>query len=129
MNYNEIKDLIGLGFTPEQITMLTTSAVIPSTAEASHVSDPISETVPEAPTEVGEDTQSSPTEGETKTPDQDQKADPLEEIRSQLKALQEENRQLKDEIQSNNIRDRTVPTVTPPDASATLAEVIRPTFK
>lgn len=128
MTYTEIKDLINSGFTAEQITMLTTTGVTPSTPVIPEASAPITEDNKESPAEVGEE-QPSPTEGDEKTPDQDQQNDPLEEIRSQLKALQEENKQLKDEIQSNNIRDRTVPTVNPPDASATLAEVIRPTFK
>ena len=125
MNYAEIKDLLTSGFTPEQITQLATiSGAIPSAPD----STPENATAPavESPAEAGEGENtghitddSSPAEAE---------ADPLEDVRQQLRALQEENRQLKEQVQSNNIRDRTVPTVSAPDASATLAEIIRPSY-
>ena len=128
MTYQEIKDLLTSGFTAEQITMLTTTGVNPSTPVIPQASEPITEPDKESPAEVGEeDATSSPTEGEHT--EQEQKPDPLEDIRTQLKALQNENKQLRETIQANNIRDRTVPTVSEPDASATLAEMIRPTYK
>lgn len=129
MTYQEIKDLLTSGFTAEQITMLTTTGVNPSTPVIPQASEPITETDKESPAEVGEGnvTPPSPTEGENT--EQEKKPDPLDDIRTQLKALQDENRQLKETIQANNIRDRTIPTVSAPDASATLAEIIRPTYK
>ena len=128
MTYQEIKDLLTSGFTAEQITMLTTTGVTPSTPVIPEASAPITEDNKESPAEVGEEgVTPSPTEGENT--EQEQQPDPLEDIRTQLKALQDENKQLKETIQANNIRDRTVPTVSVPDASTTLAEVIRPTFK
>ena len=129
MTYQEIKDLLTSGFTAEQITMLTTTGVTPSTPVIPEASAPITEDNKESPAEVGEGsvTHPSPTEGENTK--QEQKPDPLEDIRTQLKALQDENKQLRETIQANNIRDRTVPAVSEPDASATLAEIIRPSFK
>ena len=79
-----------------------------------------------SPAEVGEETPlPSPTEGENNNPD----PDPLEDIRSKLQQLQQENKQLREQIQTNNIRDRTIETVTGPDASEILGEIIRPSFK
>ena len=127
MTYQEIKDLLTSGFTAEQITMLTTTGVNPSTPVIPEASAPITEDNKESPAEVGEEGATpSPTEGENT--EQEQKPDPLEDIRTQLKALQDENKKLRETIQGNNIRDRTVPTVSEPDASATLAEIIRPTY-
>ena len=126
MTYQEIKDLLTSGFTAEQITMLTTTGVNPSTPVIPEASAPITEDNKESPAEVGEESATpSPTEGENT----EQKPDPLEDIRTQLKALQDENKQLRETIQANNIRDRTVQTVSEPDASATLAEIIRPSYK
>ena len=134
MTYTEIKDLLSSGFTPEQITQLTTSGDLPSSPDPETGADPITATVSlESPAEVGEGTPlPSPTEG-TPLPsptegEHDDQPDPLEDIRQQLQQLQQENKQLKEQIQTNNIRDRTVPTVAAPDVAATLAEIIRPTF-
>ena len=126
MTYTEIKDLLSSGFTPEQITQLTTSGVNPSAPESPSGGDPITPAGEvTSPAEVGEETPlPSPTEGE-----EDNQPDPLEDIRQQLQQLQQENKQLKEQIQTNNIRDRTVPTVTGPDASEILGEIIRPSFK
>lgn len=132
MTYTEIKDLLSNGFTAEQITMLTTSATLPSVADV----EPTEETTPpvvpsevESPCEVGEDLtedqqETSPTEQGTTNA----VPDALEEIRKQLKTVQEENEQLRKLVQGNNIRDRTFTTPTAPDASNMLAEIIRPTF-
>lgn len=126
MTYTEIKDLLSSGFTPDQITQLTTSGDIPSSPDPEAGADPITATDSlESPAEVGEETPlPSPTEG-----DDDNQPDPLDEIRQQLQQLKQENKQLKEQIQTNNIRDRTIPTPAAPDAAATLAEIIRPSFK
>lgn len=127
MTYTEIKDLLSSGFTPDQITQLTTSGDLPSSPDPETGADPITATVSlESPAEVGKGTDiPSPTEGEENKPD----PDPLDEIRSQLQQLQTENKQLREQIQTNNIRDRTIPTPAAPDASEILGEIIRPTFK
>lgn len=127
MTYTEIKDLLSSGFTPEQITQLTTSGVNPSAPESPSGGEPITPTGEvTSPAEVGEGTDiPSPTEGENNNQD----PDPLEDIRSQLQQLQQENKQLREQIQTNNIRDRTIETITGPDASEILGEIIRPSFK
>lgn len=132
MTYTEIKDLLSNGFTAEQITMLTTSATLPSVADV----EPTEETTPpvvpsevESPCEVGEaltDEQQEPSPTEQGT--NDNVPDAIAEIRNQLKAVQEENEQLRKLVQGNNIRDRTFASPTAPDASDMLAEIIRPTF-
>lgn len=128
MTYTEIKDLLNSGFSPEQITTLTTSGVIPSAPEDPADPEPITgPAAVESPAE-GTAEQTSPAVPDAEET-KDNNTDPLEEIREQLRTLQQENKQLKEQIQSNNIRDRTMETVTPPDAAKTLAEVIRPTFK
>lgn len=127
MTYTEIKDLLSSGFTPDQITQLTTSGDIPSSPDPEAGADPITVTGSlESPAEVGEETPlPSPTEGEDNKPS----PDPLDDIRQQLQQLQTENKQLKEQIQTNNIRDRTIPTPAAPDAAQTLAEIIRPSYK
>ena len=128
MTYSEIKDLLNSGFNPEQITLLTTSGVIPSAPEDPADPEPITgPAAVESPAE-GTAEQTSPAVPEAEET-KDNNTDPLDEIRQQLQTLQQENKQLKEQIQFNNIRDRTMETVTPPDAARTLAEVIRPTFK
>ena len=129
MTYTEIKDLLSSGFTPDQITQLTNSGDLPSSPDPETGADPITVTGSlESPAEVGEETPlPSPTEGE-ETTDNNQ-WDPIEDLRQQLQQIRDENKQLREQIQTNNIRDRTFETVKAPDASATLAEIIRPTYK
>ena len=127
MNYGEIMNLVQAGFTPDQITQLvTTSGAIPSAPES----------VPEVTTPPAPGPSESPIKEEAPAPDPapdasskgESEPDPLDEIRETVRQLQAENEDLKKQIQSANIRDRTVETVSGPDASATLAEIIRPTF-
>lgn len=127
MTHGEIMELVQAGFKPEQIMTLATSGTLPSvpdpvpadiTPSAGASESPIKEeaAAPD-PTPAA-----APSEGETEQPD------PLEEIRETVRQLQAENADLKKQIQSANIRDRTINTVAVPDASKTLAEIIRPTF-
>ena len=128
MTYQEIKDLLNSGFSPEQITTLTTSGVNPSAPEAPADPEPITgPAAVESPAEGTAEPTTSAVPDAEETPDNN--TDPLDEIRQQLLALQNENKQLKEQIQSNNIRDRTIPTVAGPDASEILGEIIRPSFK
>ena len=122
MNYQEIKDLLSSGFTPDQITQLVTiSGAIPSAPEPT----PENATAPavESPAEAGEEPEQVPSPAEA-----DKEQDPLEDLRKQIQTLQDENKELQKRIQANNIRDRTMETVSAPDAAATLAEIIRPSF-
>lgn len=130
MNHGEIMDLVHAGFTPDQIMTLTTSGTIPSAPES----------VPEVTTPPASGPSESPIKEEAPAPDpapdassqgdpgQDPAPDPLDEIRETVRKLQAENEDLKKQIQTANIRDRTMSTPAVPDASATLAEIIRPTF-
>lgn len=126
MKYGEIMNLVQAGFTPDQIMSLTTSGVIPSAPESVQADVPPSAGASESP--IKEEAAApdptpaaAPSEGESEP-------DPLDEIRETVRQLQAENEDLKKQIQSANIRDRTVESVSVPDASATLAEIIRPTF-
>ena len=128
MNYEQIMDLVQAGFTPDQIMALTSSGVIPSAPDPGpEVTTPPLPEASESPikegTTVPDPEQSVPSEG-----DSNKDTDPLEEIRETVRHLQAENEDLKKQIQSANIRDRTMNTVSAPDASATLAEIIRPTY-
>ena len=124
MNYQEIKDLLSSGFTPDQITQLATiSGVIPSAPDSTPENIATAPAV-ESPAEVGEDPETVPSPTET-----DQEPDPLDDLRKQVQALQDENKKLQERIQANNIRDRTIETVSGPDASEILGEIIRPSFK
>lgn len=130
MNHGEIMDLVHAGFTPDQIMTLTSSGAIPSAPES----------VPADTTPPSAGASESPIKEDASSPDpvpdassqgdseQDPAPDPLDEIRETVRKLQAENEDLKKQIQTANIRDRTMSTPTAPDASATLAEIIRPTF-
>lgn len=126
MTYTEIKDLLSSGFTPEQITMLTSSDV-PITSDDSrdpdtHSQDP--DTVSPAEGSGTDDAQSVP------DPDAGNGPDALQEIRDALNQLQNENKQLREMVQSNNIRDRTMDTPGVPEVSAEdiLSGLIRPAY-
>lgn len=125
MNYGEIMNLVQAGFTPDQIMSLTNSGAIPSVPDA----------VPEVTTPQAPGASESPIKEEASEPDTDassqgeSESDPLDEIRETVRQLQAENEDLKKQIQTANIRDRTMQSVSVPDASEILAEVIRPTFK
>lgn len=125
MTYTEIKDLLSSGFTPEQITALTTSAA-PITADNNL--DPVDPQDPEvSPAEgSGEVVQSD----DHPDPDAGTENDPLQEIRGTLEQLQKENKQLREMVQSNNIRDRTMDSPTVPEVSAEdiLSGLIRPVY-
>lgn len=128
MNYTEIKDLLNSGFTPEQITLLTTSGTFPSVPETTPAEAATPQEVTESPIKeeapIPEETEAS-SEGDSK---QNETPDPLAEIRETVRKLQEENAELKKQIQTNNIRDRTMNSVSAPDAASTLAEIIRPSY-
>ena len=125
MNYGEIMNLVQAGFTPDQIMSLTTSGVIPSAPESVQADITPSAGASESP--IKEEA-SAPDPGPGASSQGETDPDPLEEIREMVRQLQTENEDLKKQIQSANIRDRTIQSVSVPDASATLAEIIRPTF-
>ena len=127
MNYGEIMNLVHAGFTPDQIMSLSTSGAIPSAPESGpEVTAPPTPGPSESP--IKEEV-SAPDPAPDTSSEGEPEPDPLEEIRETVRQLQAENEDLKKQIQSANIRERTMETVTAPDASATLAEIIRPTFQ
>lgn len=129
MNYSEIMDLIHSGFSPEQIMTLTNSGAIPSAPVPEPVEEIPSPVPSESPIkEEGTGPVADPEPVPSSVGDPKPEADPLDEIRETVRQLKAENEDLKKQIQSANIRDRTIPSVIPPDASNTLAEIIRPTF-
>ena len=132
MDYAQIMDLVHVGFTPDQIMSLTNSGAIPSAPDAGpEETTPLPE-ASESPIKEGTDVpdpgQSGPEHAVPSEGDSNITPDPLDDIRETVRRLQAENDDLKKQIQSANIRDRTVQSVSVPDASATLAEIIRPTF-
>ena len=126
MNYAEVKDLLNSGFTPEQIISLTTSGAIPSAPEMTPADVPPLPEVSESP--IKEEAPESVPETPGASSEGDNNPDPLDEIRETVRQLQAENKQLREQIQTANIREMTMETVNTPDAAATLAEIIRPTF-
>lgn len=131
MTFAEIKELHSMGFTPEQITMLTTSA--PSQgADNSPVGDNPSPTdAPDRPEEapVPVDSSSMGEEIPSSSPVPEEHSAPEES--EMLKSLRAEIADLKKMVQSNNIRDRTytpspVPEVPEVSAEDILAQLIRP---
>ena len=131
MKYEEIKDLLNSGFTSDQIIALTTSGAIPSApvkvpADVPPLPEtsesPIKEEAPDPVPDAG-----ASSVGDS-NPAPDPAPDPVEELRETVRQLQAENEDLKKQIQTDNIRDRTIKSVSVPDASAMIAEIIRPTY-
>ena len=122
MTYEQITALLDRGFTPDQITLLTTSAAAPTPA-----ADPAPEPAPVLPlpdeqTGATEETQAD-TKPETEpTPEPAPAAENNTEV---LNAIQD----LKKTIQANNILTRSMDTVDPDQAlEKAMAEFIRPSF-
>ena len=129
MTFTEVMQLKSAGFTPDQITTLATSDAIPSAPEDSGVdlADAPSTPVVESPAEVGEGNNApSPTEPGT---NQASGIDSLAEIRELINGMREDNKQLRELIQGNNIRDKTMEIPKEPDAAAVMSEIIRPSIR
>ena len=131
MKFGEIKELLNSGFTPEQITTLATSGTIPSVPEIPEA-DPITPASPvESPAETEGVTLAPSVDAENTEPAApDPEADPLEALREQLRSIQEENKQLREMLQNNNIRDQHFSSPKPEnDAASIMAKIIRPDIK
>ena len=126
MTFSEIMQLKEAGFNPDQITALATSGALPSVPDDTGVdlSSPESAPVVESPAEVGEEIPSpSPTEAETPP-------DSFGELREMISSMREENKQLREMLQSNNIRDQHFSSPKPEnDAASIMAKIIRPDIK
>lgn len=133
MTFNEISKLHEMGFSPDQIITLSTSAPFPSgTDEQETGTNP----VPVPPAQPAEDSPSDQAanisvlgEGTpSPSPDTDQAAPGND---SEIKALREEIASLRAAIQANNIRDRTftpAPEIPEVAAEDILSQLIRPVY-
>ena len=121
MTYEQITDLLDRGFTPDQITWLTTSATAPTP-----VTDPAPELPPDNP--LPDDTTGAIKETETAAAAPDPKEpEPVKEDSSA--AVIEAIHDLKRTIQANNILTKSMDKVDQEQAlEKAMAEFIRPSF-
>ena len=119
MTFEQIKELLNDGFTPEQITLLTTSAVSPTPA-----ADPAPEPAPVIP--LPEETTGANIEEKPAEPAQPEpEKEPAVPNKDIIDAIQD----LKKTIQANNILTRSTETVNPDnELEKAMAEFIRPSF-
>lgn len=121
MTYEQITDLLDRGFTPEQITWLTTSATAPTP-----VTDPAPELPPANP--LPDDKTGAIKETETAAAAPDPK-EPEPEKEDSSAAVIEAIHDLKRTIQANNILTKSMDTVDQEQAlEKAMAEFIRPSF-
>ena len=123
MTYEQITSLLDRGFTPEQITMLTTSAAAPTP-----VADPAPEIPPDNPlpdaTTSGATVEPTP-EPAAAAPAPDPAPAPADNSAAVLDAIKD----LKATIQANNILTRSLDGVDPDQKlEKAMAEFIRPSF-
>lgn len=135
MTFAEIKALHDMGFSADQIVSLTTSAGNQSLADEVPAVTPTADITP-AP-EAGETPSAETTDGDAistnagaEAPISPTPATVENKPNPEISALMNEVRELKQIIQTNNIRDRTfdIPPVPEVDPEKILAEFIRPTF-
>lgn len=122
MTYEQITSLLDRGFTPEQITMLTTSAAAPTPA-----ADPAPEIPPDNP--LPDDTAGALTETKTEpaaaAPEPTPAPAPADNSAAVLDAIKD----LKATIQAHNILTRSMDGVDPEQKlEKAMAEFIRPSF-
>ena len=135
MTFNEIKSLHEMGFTPEQIMMLTNSASFPSGAD-NPGTDANPGTVTDASQETPDETVAP--EANISVPGEAlPSASPITEsgengLQAVVDSLREEINSLRSMVQTNNIRDRTftpAPEIPEVAAEDILAQFIRPERK
>ena len=121
ITFEQIEKLIGMGFTPEQITQLSISSVNPTPTEEAtgpegdtSTDHPLGETPSDPPTETPPETTPTPPEA---------KEDTNTEV---LAAIAD----LKKAVQANNIKTMSVDGVDPEaELEAAMSELIRPSLK
>lgn len=117
ITFEQIEKLIGMGFTPEQITQLTISSVNPTPTE--ETTGPEGEASADYP--LGETPSDPPIETTPVTPEV--KEDTNSEV---LAAIAD----LKKAVQANNIKTMSVDGVDPEaELEAAMSELIRPSLK
>lgn len=122
MTYEQITNLLDRGFTPDQITMLTTS---------------VNPTQTEEPTEPVEDTANPLAESSTDSPTVEEKKEAATEEAPAAAPAEDKNKDvlaaiadLKKVVQANNIKTMSVEGVNPDAAlEKAMSELIRPSFE
>lgn len=123
MTYEQITNLLDRGFTPDQITMLTTS---------------VNPTQTEEPTESVEDKANPLAESSTDSPTEEEKKEAAaEEAPAAAAPAEDKNKDilaaiadLKKAVQANNIKTMSVEGVDPDAAlEKAMSELIRPSFE
>ncbi len=129
MTFAEIKELLADGFTPEQITLLTTSGAAPTPAPAAA---PGEETAPDNP--LQDDTPDAISESSGLPPaaaisPAAVPAPEAEPVQNSNKDVLDAITDLKKTIQAGNILRNSIDTVDPDNAlEKAMAEIIRPSF-
>lgn len=120
MTFEQIKELLNDGFTPEQITKLTTSAASPTpAADTAPETNPVIP-LPEENTGANEQEQAEPAQ-----PEPEPEKEPVAPNTEIMEAIQD----LKRTIQANNILTHSIETVNPDnELEKAMAEFIRPSF-
>ena len=123
MTYEQITTLLDRGFTPDQITLLTTSSVTPAVdpTQAAAVPPKTEEIHTESVEEesIPLDTSSTDSPGEETPPEEDTQSEVLAAIAD-----------LKKTVQANNIRTMSVEGVNPDaELEKAMSELIRPSFE
>ena len=124
MTYEQITNLLDRGFTPDQITMLTTSV------NPTHTEEYIIEPVEDKANPLAESSTDSPTVEEKKEAD-------AEEVPTAAAPAEDKNKDvlaaiadLKKAVQANNIKTMSVEGVDPDAAlEKAMSELIRPSFE
>ena len=113
MTYEQITNLLDRGFTPEQITMLTTSSVNPTQAEET--------------TDSAGDTANPLAEFPSESLTMEETTEPIEERNSEVLAAIAD---LKKAVQANNIKTMSIDGVNPEaELEKAMSELIRPSFE
>ena len=125
MTFEQIKELLNDGFTPEQITMLTTSAAAPTPAADQAPDNVPDNPLPESDAGANTDTPPEQTVTDSPTPAPAPAAETNDNQSAVLAAIQD----LKKTIQANNILTHSMETVDPDKSlEKAMAEFIRPSF-
>lgn len=137
MTFAEIKELLNDGFTPEQITLLTTSGAVPTPAPEPA---PETETVIPLPVDASgaykDHTPSASSKALDPAPEQEKDPTPEPEKAPAPEPEPDKNKEiidaikdLKKTIQAGNILKNSIETVDPDNAlEKAMAEIIRPSF-
>ena len=120
MTFEEITKLVEMGFTPDQITMLSTSSVNPTPTEET--------TGPDGGEPLDHPLENPPSDPPKETPPEE--TAPAEEKEDASKEVLAAIADLKKAVQANNIKTMSVEGVNPEaELEAAMSELIRPSLK